>query len=127
MSDARGGDCWLFAGRRFRHVLYPRKPFDRLRPSERRCRQQCDVLDFRCRQTFVKSSTRMRMHGAARVGPDRQRKMDQSLASSIQRTRLVEGGPQLLEGGPHVGMLLRDLLRGQRQVNLRVLGEIGRC
>jgi hypothetical protein len=83
------------------------------------------MLKVSGRETFGKSSTGVRMDSTLRVGSDRKGKMDKPFGSCIERPRIAEGGAESLKGGPHIGVILRDVLRDWRQIDRRILREVG--
>jgi hypothetical protein len=72
------------------------------------------MLKFSRRETFGQSSASMRMDRAMRIGSDRKCEMDQPLYSSVKRARLAGGSTELLNGGPHGGVLIGDVLWRRR-------------
>ena len=118
--------CLLFIGGLLWHVLYPCKALDRLRRTECRHCQKCDVLKLGGSETFGQSSTSVRMDGTIRVGSDRECEVDKPLSSSIKWPPPGSGQRQGPGRPPNIGVFLRDVLRNWRQGDTRILGEIGR-
>jgi hypothetical protein len=84
------------------------------------------VLKFSRRQAFGQSSTSVRMDSAMGIGSDCKCEMDQSLGPAVKGPRLTDGSAELLNGCPHIGVLIRDVLWNWRQSDCGIFGEISR-
>ena len=66
------------------------------------------------------------MDSAMGIGSDRKCEMDQSLGSAVKGPRLTHGSAKLLNGCPHIGVPIRDVLWSWRQRDCGIFRKISR-